>query len=73
MNKKSKVFKPCPKCGGNITLYSSGETMSVYAECNACGAKYSIPVKIKTWKSNPIRISETTIRKAIDKWNNMHL
>ena len=72
MNKNIEL-KPCPNCDGEILLYSNGPKRGVYAKCKACGSEYPIPVKIKTWKSNPIRISDITIRKAKEQWNRMYV
>ena len=47
MNKNIEL-KPCPKCDGEILLYSNGPKRGVYAKCKACGSEYPIPVKIKT-------------------------
>lgn len=66
-------LKPCPKCGGNIELYSvfnPGISYSAFARCQKCKNEYPLPkVKLKTWKSNPIRISKIMISQAEKEWN----
>lgn len=64
-------LKPCPKCGGEIvTMCGLLRTPPIYAMCKKCKAEFDLPnVKLKTWKSNPIRISKTTIRQAAEWWN----
>lgn len=68
-------IKPCPECGGNVELYSVCNPeipYSAFARCQKCKKEYPLPkVKLKTWKSNPIRISKTMISQAEKEWNNM--
>jgi len=66
-------LKPCPFCGGEIaTMCGLVRTPQIYARCKSCKEEYDLPnVKLKTWKSNPIRISKTTIRKAAEEWNKL--
>lgn len=65
-------LKPCPKCGREIvTMCGLMRTPRIYARCKECKTEFDLPnVKLKTWKSNPIRISKTTIREADEAWNN---
>lgn len=71
-DRKMEELKPCPKCGGEIvTMCGIMRTPQIYAMCKSCRAEFDLPnVKLKTWKSNPIRISKTTIRQAAEAWNN---
>lgn len=64
-------LKPCPECGGEIKLYScSNKPYSATAKCQKCRKEYPLPtVKLKVWKSNPIRISKSMIRDAERAWN----
>lgn len=68
-----RELKPCPSCGGSIKLYSScnlDRPYFAFARCQKCKKEYPLPnVKLKTWKSNPIRISKVMIRQAENEWN----
>lgn len=68
-------LKPCPSCGGKITLYSVCNPKIPYsamARCEKCRKEYPLPkVKLKTWKSNPMRISESMVKDAEREWNKM--
>lgn len=70
---KIEELKPCPKCGGEIkTMCGTVRNPQIYARCESCREEYDLPkVKLKTWKSNPIRISKTSIREAAEAWNKM--
>ena len=67
-------LKPCPKCRGEIKLYSDMDPNDPYfafARCAKCRKEYPLPnVKLKTWKSNPIRILAKMIHDAEEAWNN---
>lgn len=69
----SNRLKPCPKCGAKVKLYSHinpHDNFCVLARCTNCKEEYPIPnVKIRTWKSNPTRISKRTIQEAEEAWN----
>ncbi|MCH5340068.1 MAG: hypothetical protein J1E01_01245 [Acetatifactor sp.] len=69
----SEEMKPCPGCGGEIKLMGGLlRVPEAYAKCIDCNKEYDLPnVKIKTWPSNPIRISKTTIRQAVKSWNKL--
>lgn len=73
MDKKTGL-KCCPECGGAIELYSVLRLNVPYvalAQCNECDREYPLPnVKLKTWKSDPTRISKKMIRQAEKEWNN---
>lgn len=66
-------LKPCPKCGGEIKLYSDldpNDPYVAFAKCTKCKKEYPLPtVKLKTWKSNPARISAEMIHDAEKAWN----
>ena len=66
-------LKLCPKCGGKIKLYSHikpGDNYFMLARCTSCKKEYPLPtVKLRTWKSNPIRISKKMIHDAEKAWN----
>lgn len=66
-------LKPCPECGGEVELYSScnpNRPYSAFARCMVCKREYPLPtVKLKVWKSNPIRISKSMIHDAEIAWN----
>lgn len=70
-------LKLCPACGGQIKLYSTcnpNVPYSAYAKCQnqKCKKEYPLPnVKLKTWRSNPIRISKSMIRQAEKEWNKL--
>ena len=66
-------LKPCPKCGGEIRLMCGLlRDVTIYAHCKECNTEYDLPeVKLKTWKSNPTKISKETIHKAEKTWNKM--
>ncbi len=74
---KNIELKPCPECGGQIKLYSVCKPNIPYSACAKCQNKkcrkeYPLPnVKLKTWKSNPIRISKTMIKQAEKEWNKL--
>lgn len=55
-------LKPYPKCGGEIvTMCGLLRTPQIFVRCKSCKTEFDLPnVKLKTWKSNPIRISKTT-------------
>lgn len=67
------ALKPCPECGGKIKLYSNmnpNNQFFSFARCTSCKKEYPLPtVKLRTWKSNPIRISKRMIREAEEAWN----
>lgn len=66
-------LKLCPKCGGKIKLYSNinpNDNFFAFARCTACKEEYPLPtVKLRTWKSNPIRISKKMMCDAEKAWN----
>lgn len=68
-------LKPCPNCQEKIILYSVQDPQvpySAYAKCKKCKREYPLPkVKLKTWKSNPLRISQAMIRQAEKEWNKL--
>lgn len=68
-------LKPCPSCDGKIILYSVCNPQIPYsamARCEKCKKEYPLPkVKLKTWKSNPIRISKSMVKDAEREWNKM--
>lgn len=70
-------LKPCPACGGQIKLYSVCNPdipYSVCAKCQntKCRKEYPLPkAKLKTWKSNPIRISKSMIEQSVKEWNKL--
>lgn len=68
------ILKPCSECGGNIKLYSVCNSNIPYhakARCmGECKKEYPLPeVKLKTWKSNSVRISKSMVRDAEKAWN----
>lgn len=68
-------LKPCPSCGGQIKLYSDvnlNDNFFALARCIICKKEYPLPaVKLRNWKSNPIRISKRMIHEAAEAWNRM--
>ncbi len=69
-------LKKC-SCGGEVKLYSVCNPefpYSAMARCMLCKKEYPLPnVKMKTWKSNPIRISKSMIKDAEKEWNKMQI
>jgi len=57
-----KSIKPCPECGGKIDLMcGAAREPQIYARCEKCKREYDLPnVKLKTWKTNPMRISKVS-------------
>lgn len=68
-------MRPCIQCGGEIVLYSVCNPevpYSAMAKCKKCKKEYPLPtVKLKTWKSNPCRISKTMVKNAEKAWNDL--
>lgn len=66
-------LKPCPKCKGEIALYYVCNPNVLYvamAKCKDCKQEYPLPeVKLRVWKSNPLRISQKMVRDAERAWN----
>lgn len=64
-------------CGGDVKLYSvcnPNLPYSAMARCTLCKKEYPLPnVKLRTWKSNPTRISRTMVKDAEKEWNKMQL
>lgn len=69
-------LKKC-SCGGEVELYSSynpNRPYSAFTRCTVCKKEYPLPtVKIKTWKSNPIKISQSMVNDAVKAWNKLQL
>ena len=63
-------LEPCPKCKGEITLYSYlslKSSYNCYALCQKCKAVYRMPeAKLK---SHGARIYPASIKKAERLWN----
>ena len=67
---KSKL-KPCPKCGGEIKLYSVCKmdiNYNCFARCHECKAEYILP-DIK-FELSGVKINKKSIREAEIAWNN---
>lgn len=63
-------LRPCPKCGGEIKLYSCCSIdvdYNCFAKCQKCKTEYPMPeAKLKTYGA---RIYPASIRKAERLWN----
>lgn len=63
-------LEPCPKCGGEIDLYSCAcwdKAYNCFALCLTCGVKYPMPEA--ELKSHGTRIYPASIKKAERLWN----
>lgn len=64
-------LKPCPKCGGKISLYSTTDpnrSYNCFAKCKSCKEEYPMPeANLKTYSG--VKIYPQSIKKAIRLWN----
>lgn len=65
-----KSFEPCPKCGGEIQLYSCWHYEAGYncfARCQECNVKYPMPeINLKV---GGVKIRKFSTREAEKAWN----
>jgi hypothetical protein len=63
-------LKPCPECGGNITLYSHcsfKDDYNCFARCSNCKREFPMP---EAWlASHGTRIYPASIKRAHRCWN----
>lgn len=62
-------LKPCPKCQGEIELYSScnyTNGINCFARCKLCKAEFVVPTELK---ANGVKIYPASIKKAHRIWN----
>lgn len=66
---KVSGLKPCPKCKGEIELYSScnfADGSNCFARCESCKTEFIVPVELKAYGA---RIYAASIKKAHRIWN----
>jgi RecJ-like exonuclease len=66
-----KVYNtnPCPKCKGEIELYSSCNIVdgsNCFARCKSCETEFVVPVELK---ARGAKIYPASIKKAYRIWN----
>ena len=59
---------PCPKCNGEITLYTNIER-GVFARCKQCKSEFDVCEVEETKPYDGIKIRKSTIRKIAKMWN----
>lgn len=62
-------LKPCPKCGGEIKLYSHVSLelgFNCFARCKSCKTEFTVPVELKT---KGAKIYPASIKKSYRIWN----
>jgi hypothetical protein len=62
-------LKPCPKCRGEIDLYSSchyTDDGNCFARCKSCKTEFTVPTELK---ANGVKIYPASIKKAYRIWN----
>ena len=66
---KTDNLKPCPKCKGEITLYSScyiTNGSNCFARCESCKSEFAIPTELKV---KGVKIYPASMKKARRLWN----
>lgn len=64
-------LKPCPKCGGEVKLYSVCKmdiNYNCFAKCQKCKEKYILPYI--DFKLSGVTIHKDSIKEAEKAWNN---
>lgn len=64
------ALNPCPRCAGEIKLYSRTRMdadHNCFARCEKCGAEYPMPEAQLV--ANGVRIYPSSIKKAERCWN----
>ena len=62
-------LKPCPKCKGEIELYSScylTNESNCFARCKSCKSEFVVPTELK---AKGVKIYPASIKKAHRIWN----
>jgi transcription elongation factor Elf1 len=68
-NVKLDELKPCPKCKGEIQLFSCGYftgDSNCFARCKSCKKEFVVPTELK---ANGVKIYPASIKKAYRIWN----